>query len=442
MDQLPRGSAGLRLAHLIESDGPGGAERVLAGLATTLQAAGTENVVFLPADGEGWLARELEGSGVAIKYFQIERPVSVTCARALAHAFRRLRIDIAHSHEFSMAVYGGWAAWRAGIPHVITMHGGRYYAHRLRRRLALRAAIALSARTVAVSVRLAQEISRDLGVRRSRILTIPNGVRYMPAERVTLREELRLGREDRLIVSVGNLYPVKGHQHLIDALALVADRYPTLHLAIGGRGELEGALAARARDHGLARRVHLLGLRSDVTAVLAAADLFVLPSLAEGLPLALLEAMFAGCPIVASDVGEVAVALAHGEAGVLVEAGNPVALAAALDDLLSDLNRARELGARATRRAVAEYDISEMVRRYVDTYQALLRPQSDGRSHRLLAAARSYAASAITPCSREQPGLSSSQGPEGEPIAGQHPGCSRAPAHREPSRCDRTPTKR
>ena len=150
---------GLPIAHLIESDGPGGAETVVVQLATALQAAGARNVVFLPANGEGWLARQLEGSGVAIEYFHVERPVSPACARSLHQAFRRHRIAIAHSHEFSMAVYGAWAAWRHGIPHIITMHGGRYYAGRLRRRLALRAAVAMSARTVAVSAPLASAAS-------------------------------------------------------------------------------------------------------------------------------------------------------------------------------------------------------------------------------------------------------------------------------------------
>jgi len=371
MTRSASGVAGLRLAHLIESDGPGGAERVVAALATAMQGAGAENIVFLPAEGEGWLGRQLEGSGVAIEYFRIERPVSVSCARSLTQAFRRLRIDLAHSHEFSMAIYGGWAARRAGIPHVITMHGSRYYADRLRRRLALAAAIALSERTVAVSMPLARQMSRDLWIPRSRLVTIPNGVRYEAAERSTLRKDLRLGPADRLLVAVGNLYPVKGHEHLVDALALLADRHPHLHLAISGRGELEHALTSRARSRRLEGRVHLLGLRSDIPAILAAADIFVLPSLSEGLPLALLEAMFAGCPIVASDVGEVGVALGRGDAGMLVKSGDSAALAAAIDLLLHDPQGARDLGRRAASRALAEYDVSHMTRRYVSVYEAL-----------------------------------------------------------------------
>jgi glycosyltransferase involved in cell wall biosynthesis len=360
-----------RIAQLIESDGPGGAERVVVDLATGLQASGRESVVFLPADGEGWLARQLEGSGVAIEYFRLDQPVSPACARSLAAAFRRHRVAIAHSHEFSMAVYGAWASWLAGGQHVITMHGSRYYARRLQRRVALRAAIAVSGATVAVSKQLADEMSHDLLVRRSDIAMISNGVQHVPTGGTPVRDQLRLGADDRLLVSVGNLYPVKGHVHLLDALALLADRHPTLHLAICGRGDLEGALLARAREHRLAN-LHLLGLRSDVGAVLAAADVFVLPSLSEGLPLALLEAMFAGCPIVASDVGEVAVALDHGEAGALVTPGNPAALAASLDDLLSHPARARALGERARKRAAAEYDVSHMVRCYRSIYDRLL----------------------------------------------------------------------
>src|SRR5947208_15097481 len=130
-----------------------------------------------------------------------------------------------------MAAYAGWAAWRAGVPHVITMHGGRYYAARLRRRVALRAAVVLSGHPVAVSSSVARQVSRDLCLRPSRIRTIPNGVRYVRGERTTLRDELRLGPEDRLLVSVGHRYPGKGHHHASEAPTRLAQRHPCLPLA-------------------------------------------------------------------------------------------------------------------------------------------------------------------------------------------------------------------
>src|SRR5207249_10181162 len=251
--------------------------------------------------------------------------------------------DLAHSHEFTMAFYGAWAARRARVPHVITMHGARYYAGRLRRRVALRAAAGLSGGVVAVSQALAGQLARDLWIRSTRITTIPNGVRFDPLAESTVRSELALSPEDHLVVTVGNLYPVKGHRVLLDAAALLSSQHPNLHVAIAGRGELAAALAEQARELGFAGRLHLLGLRSDIPNLLAAADVFVLPSLSEGLPLALLEAMFAGCPIVASDVGEIRTVLANGDAGMLVPPGDAPALAAALRGLLESPIHARQL---------------------------------------------------------------------------------------------------
>jgi len=362
---------GLRIAHLIESDGPGGAERMVASLASELQVAGSQNVVIVPAKGEGWLAGELASTDVAIEAFSLDRPVSPTCARGLQTLFRRHRIAVAHSHEFTMAVYGAYASWRVGIGHLITMHGSRYYATRWRRRIALRAAVALSSRLVAVSTNLADALSRDLRIPRSRIATIPNGVRSLAGERRRLREELRLSPSDQLLLAVGNLYPVKGHQFLVEALALLRDRYPRAHVAIAGRGDLADLLLARAGELGLSDRVHVLGLRSDIPNLLAAADVFVLPSLSEGLPLALLEAMFASRPIVASDVGDVRSALKDGQAGVLVRPGDSEELARALDELLSNPDEARRLGEEAARRAARDYDVLGMAARYALIYRAL-----------------------------------------------------------------------
>src|SRR6266545_3258473 len=129
---------GRRLAHLIETDGPGGAERMLASLANELQCAGYPGIAFVPARLEGWLGAELAGLGVPIEYVPLDRPFSPRFARNLAAAFRRHNVALAHSHEFTMGFYGAWAARLAGVPHVITMHGSRYYAARWRRRLAPR----------------------------------------------------------------------------------------------------------------------------------------------------------------------------------------------------------------------------------------------------------------------------------------------------------------
>ena len=347
---------------------------MLASLATELQAAGNENVVIVPATGEGWLARELHGSGVHVEQFHLDRPFSPALARGLEETLRRHRVVLAHSHEFSMAVYGAWAARRAGIPHLFTMHGGRYYAERLRRRIALRVAATLSNSVVAVSHILARHLQRDLWLSADRTVTIPNGVREMPVAASSLREELRLTADDQLVVAVGNLYPVKGHTYLLEAFALLAARFPRLHVAIAGRGELSDPLLAEARRLQVTQRFHLLGLRSDIGNVLAASDVFVLPSLSEGVPLALLEAMLAGKPIVATAVGEVPTVLEGGHAGVVVRPGDAAVLADALASLLSDPAEARRLGAAAAARASQAYTLSSMLDRYAALYEKALSP--------------------------------------------------------------------
>ena len=368
---------GVRLAHLIESDGPGGAERMVATLAASLQTAGADNLVIVPADGEGWLARELDGSGVRVESFRFGRPFSPAFARGLGATLQRNGIALAHSHEFTMAVYGAWAARRAGIPHLFTMHGSRYYAGRLQRRLAMRVAAAFSGSVVAVSHSLAQHLSRDLWLRASRVTMIPNGAALARVAQSTLRAELQLEPDDRLALAVGNLYPVKGHIHLLEALGCLRDQLPRLHVVIAGRGELQTSLEERARALGVGDRVHLLGLRSDVANVLAGADVFVLPSLSEGLPMALIEAMLAGRPIIATNVGEIGTVLRGGRDGILVPPADASALAQGLARVISDPALAQRFGASAALRA-EDFSVAKMMDRYVALYQALLSPNGRG----------------------------------------------------------------
>jgi glycosyltransferase involved in cell wall biosynthesis len=362
---------GARIAHLIETDGPGGAERMLADIAGEFAVSGCSSVAFLPRNHEGWLTRELSAVGVAVEYYRLDRPFSPRCVLEMAAAFRAHRIDIAHSHDFTMGVYNAWATRLARIPHIITMHGGRYYAGRWQRRLALRHAVVSSSGVAAVSQNLATHLRHDLHVHHDVIAVIPNGIRPHRLPDQTLRRELGLAPDDRIVLAVGNLYAVKGHEQLIEALALVPASVRA-HVVIAGRGELAESLAARASALGVSERLHLLGLRGDIPNLLAAADLFVQPSLEEGLPIAILEAMFAGRAIVASDVGEIGTALGEGS-GLVVPPGDPAALAASILRVLDHPLEAAALGACASRRATSVYGLDSMVARYAHIYGRALR---------------------------------------------------------------------
>jgi glycosyltransferase involved in cell wall biosynthesis len=368
---------GARIAHLIETDGPGGAERMLADMAGELAASGCPGVAFLPRNHEGWLSRELAAVGVPVEYYRMDRPFSPGYVLEMAAAFRAHRIDIAHSHDFTMGIYNAWATRLAHIPHIITMHGGRYYAGRWQRRVAMRHAVVSSSGVAAVSQNLATHLRRDLHVDHDTIAVIPNGVRPRPLPDPTLRGELGLAPDDRIVLAVGNLYAVKGHEQLIAALALIPAS-ARAHVVIAGRGELAAALSARAGALGVSERLHLLGLRADIPNLLAAADLFVQPSLEEGLPIAVLEAMFAGRAIVASDVGEIGTALGEGS-GLVVPPGDPAALAASLLRILDHPPEAAALGARASRRAASVYGLASMVARYAHIYTRALRHSPGAR---------------------------------------------------------------
>jgi glycosyltransferase involved in cell wall biosynthesis len=143
-------------------------------------------------------------------------------------------------------------------------------------------------------------------------------------------------------------------------------------VAIAGRGELENALRRRATELGVAARFYLLGLRSDIANVLAGADLFVLPSLSEGVPLALLEAMLAGRPVIASAVGEVPAVLDGGSAGSLVPPGDAAALAQAISHHLDDPASAGTRAAAGRSRATAAYSFDAMVTAYLERYAQAL----------------------------------------------------------------------
>lgn len=359
------------VAHLIETDGPGGAERVLAHLVSHLAADGVHNVVLLPADGEGWLARQLPRERVAIVPIPLLGVPIRSSLKAITAALRKSQPAVVHSHEFTMSALGGIASWHLGLPHIFTMHGGRYYASRLSRRFATALAARGAQQVVAVSQSMARFLATDLLLPPTSIRVIPNGIPPLPAVVPTLRTELRLSDQAQLIVAVGNLYPVKGHVHLLRALALLPETIGSrVHVAIAGRGAEEESLRALANALGISERVHLLGLRDDIPNVLRSGTIYALPSLSEALPLSLLEAMRAGLPVVASGVGEVPIVLENGEAGLLVPPGDTVALAHALSALLTDTARARAISARAERAVLEHYGIEQMADKYLTLYRA------------------------------------------------------------------------
>lgn len=358
------------VALMLESDGPGGAEVMLLRLAESLRDRGWRVVPVGPEAGCGWLAGEFRNRGFLPETFTLRRAVDPGCADRLARTLAARRVDVVHSHEFTMGVYGALAASRLRIPHVITMHGGKHFAEAWRRRVALRWAARRSRAVVAVSEATRRHLTEAIGLRAADIAVVPNGVPTPNGKRARVRDELRLGADEPLVLAVGNLYPVKGHRVLLDALGILAEREPQRRwrMAIAGRGEEEGNLREQAARLGIADRLHLLGQRSDIADLLAAADLWTMPSLSEGLPLALLEAMMAGLPIVSSAVGGIPEVVRDGKEALLVPSEDPAALAGAIARLLDDAALRATLGRAAKAVAERSYHVDAMTDGYEGLY--------------------------------------------------------------------------
>jgi glycosyltransferase involved in cell wall biosynthesis len=361
----------MRIGMMIETDGPGGAEVVFIQLSEELRRRGHTVIAVGPEKGRGWLSGRLAELGFERHTFSLKRAVDPGCLFRMKRMLGELDLDVVHSHEFTMAVYGTAACRMLGLPHVITMHGADSVFEVVRRRLALRWAMQNSSAMVAVSDHTRDYMCGRLHATSDQVITIRNGIPPQTGERERIRHEIGLKEQDVLIVAVGNLRPRKGHIILLRALVEL-DRQAAgqkVHVAIAGEGAEAEQLLAYANENGIGSRVHLLGLRRDIADVQAAADVSAMPSYWEGLPLAVLEGMFAGNPVVASNVGGIAEAITNGVEGFLVESGSVQQLASALKPLVEDPILRSRMGDAAFERAHREFHIAKMTERYLRLYR-------------------------------------------------------------------------
>jgi glycosyltransferase involved in cell wall biosynthesis len=373
---MVRSGQGLRIAMMIETDGPGGAEMMVVRLSEELRRRGHEVIPVGPRKGTGWMDDMLRKTGFVPETFWLKRPIDPSCVVRFVQLFRRHAVDVVHSHEFTMAVYGSAAAKYMGIPHVLTMHGGFTATKALRRRVALRWAMRQSGYSVAVSAATRKEFAKDLGLRESAFTVVHNGVPSTAGTAERVRREFGVTERETVILAVGNLDRNKNHRMLLEALVRLTSAGLTvpwkLIIAAGRSGDEHSYLTEYVRAHQLEDRVHIVIGRSDISDLQALADIFVMPSLWEGLPMALLEAMVAGNAIIASATAGIPEAIVDGQDGVLVPPGDLNALAAALQTLLTDPRRRRELGDAAFARAHREFTVQVMTDRYESMYRRLL----------------------------------------------------------------------
>jgi glycosyltransferase involved in cell wall biosynthesis len=261
-------------------------------------------------------------------------------------------------------------ARRAGCPAVVQTQHLPYLVSHPRRRSAYHHAIESVDRLVAVSDGLRRTYER-IGVPPERFTTVSNGVAPLPGRigREAARRALGLEPDQPVVLTVGRLTRMKGQRHLIDAVPDLVARFPRLAVVLLGDGPLREELTRRAAALGVGGHVCLPGHRTDARLLLDAADVFVLPSRHEGMPLAVLEAMEAGLPIVATRVIGSEEVVVDGVTGALVRPADPGALCAAIAALLADPRLRHSRGAAGRRRYLAEFTRERMAARTAEVYE-------------------------------------------------------------------------
>ena len=367
----------IRVAFCITELDPGGAERALVELVERLDRERFDPLVYClgprPTGNGVSLADRIEKSGAALHTFGARGVVQLPwIAAALA---RRMAADgprILQCFLFHANVLGPWAARRAGVPHVLT--GIRVAERRAGWHLRMaRWADRWVERHVCVSHGV-REFSRTTGgLAAEKLTVIPNGVDLarFAAAAAGLPDDLGIGPERRLIASVGRLDEQKGLAWLLPLLPEALAGLPMHDLLVVGSGPQRAALARSVRQLGLRERVHFVGFRSDVPAILAASEVLVLPSRWEGMPNVVLEAMAAGKPVVATDVEGVGEVLGPGGAQQVVRLDHAAAFVAKLRAILQNPSLAAELGSANRLRVEQMFSVKAMVAAYERLYLEL-----------------------------------------------------------------------
>ncbi len=363
----------IRVVLMITELRPAGAERVVFELATRLDRTRFDpHVLALWSMGgvDGPFAQHLRDAGVPVHMLRVGSKVDLTRVPPLVQLLRDLRPRILHAHLFHANLVARLVAPLVGHPRVIATHhvverrklGPRMVLDRLSARL--------DDRTVAVSDAVARFAKAECGA--NGVVLVPNGVELGPFRDARPAPDLA-GRGAKLVGALGRLDPQKGHDDLLRAWPRVLAAHPDARLAIAGEGLLHRDLERLASRLGIEGSVTLHGHRADVPAFLAALDVFCMPSRWEGFGLALVEAMAAGKPCVASDVDSLPEVL--GDAGVLVPKEDPDALGRAIVGLLDDPARRADLALRARARA-ERYSVEKMVLAYEELYEEVAWPGS------------------------------------------------------------------
>ncbi len=324
----------------------------------------------------GALADELEKAGIPVDLNPMPSRLSPMGLRNLSRYMKEHEIDIVHAHMYRSSVPATIAARLAGVPAMVSQVHNVQTWETIRQRWLDRFLCRWRTSIVAVSEQVRRDVIRNLRVEREKTRVIYNGVDVNRFSDRSLREPTRkalgLRPRDMAIIYHGRLVEQKNPDLLLKIGAEIARIRVGVRVVIAGDGPLREELERKTKEMGMEAQVRFLGRRDDVPALLQAADMSVLPSFKEGFSNAVLEAMAAGLPVVATDVGGNAEAIEHGKSGWIVPPHNTGAFLNAVAELVDDPKERVRMGREARKRA-ERFSLDRMVLEVEDLYETLAR---------------------------------------------------------------------
>jgi glycosyltransferase involved in cell wall biosynthesis len=372
---LGRNDSRLRVLWVIKGLGPGGAENLLVSAARVHDHDRYAISVAYLLPWKHAMVEPLRAAGVRVRCLEARGSSDLRWAARLRRYLLAERFDVVHLHSPMVAGVARLVVRtlpRATRPRVVTTEHNEWWSYVLPTRIANALTFPLDDAHLAVSEDVRRSVPAWL---RRKVRTVVHGTSIADAlaaraERVATRAELGFTPEDVVAVTVANFRAQKAYPDLLAAARIAITRAPCLRVVAVGQGPLEAEIRAEHLRLGLGDRFRFLGYREDALRVLAACDIFTLASHYEGYPVALMEALAVGLPVVATEVGGVPDAVRQGVEGIVVPPGRPDVLAGALADVANDPVRRAELAEAALRRG-RQFDIAGAVRAIEATYDRI-----------------------------------------------------------------------
>ncbi len=375
------------ICHVIHALGVGGAEILVDQMVRRL--SDEFHCVVAVLDEIGEIGDRLKRDGFVVEHLHRQPGIDRGCAKRLKSFADREGAQILHAHQYTPFFQAMLSRGLIGRrPVVFTEHGRHFPDLPSRKRSIVNRLLLRSCdRLIGCGGAVRQALIHNEGLPESRVEVIYNGVdlkalgKSSPGARENIRKEFGYSSDDFVAVLVARLHELKDHQTALRAVDAARQQIPGLRLLLAGDGDQRAAIEQTIRERGLEKTVTLAGTRQDVADLLAAADVFLMSSISEGIPLTVIEAMAARRPVISTAVGGLPELIEHGVTGFLAPSRDDAALAKSLIELYRDGSLREQMAETAAQRANEKFSLDGMLNGYRDVYRETIEPKH-GRTDR------------------------------------------------------------